>query len=142
MKIVIQKVKHCRVTVNSIAIAEIARGIVIYVGIEINEPENNINWLLTQISEKIKNESKNEILILSQFTLLGKFKGNKPSFHLAETNFKAFDYFNKAVSVAKEHFPGRVQNGKFGKKLEIELDFDQINCECLETDLETCDSVC
>lgn len=74
-------------------------------------------WVEKQIScEKIPN-----ILLLSQFTLLADFKGNKPSFHKAESNDIANTFFNEICEAMKSIFPNKVKNGLFGKSLDIHL---------------------
>ena len=128
---IVQKVKNCKVTEGNDLIAEINSGIVVYIGIEIDENEESLLWIVDQISNLVS--EKDEILILSQFTLLAKFKGQKPSFHLAESPSKAEMYFNKTVIKIKESFPERVKTGRFGKKLEIFQSFEEANIKVLES---------
>lgn len=131
MKIVIQRVLNARVLEESNLITKIDKGIVIYVGIEIDESEQSIRWLENQILNNLN--SGEEALILSQFTLFATFKSGKPSFHKAERPLIAEKYFYNAVSELKMAIPGRIQNGIFGRKLNIELQFEYPNAKYLES---------
>lgn len=131
MKVVLQKVLSTTVLESSNSIAQINKGIVVYMGIEINESELSISWLINLLSKRI--EITDEILLLSQFTLLAQFKGSKPSFHLAEKNSIAEIYFYKAVQEVKKAFAGRVKSGVFGKKLEIVQELAIPNIEVISS---------
>ena len=131
MKIVIQRVLNARVLEESNLITKIDKGIVIYVGIEIDESEQSIRWLENQILNNLNSEE--EALILSQFTLFATFKSGKPSFHKAERPLIAEKYFYNTVSELKMAIPDRIQNGIFGRKLNIELQFEYPNAKYLES---------
>lgn len=131
MKVVAQKVQSAKVLEGTNLIAKIENGLVVYVGIEIAENENSCQWLIDQISKRVV--STDEILILSQFTLFAKFKCGKPSFHTAEVPSKAERYFYEGVEKIKDAFPGKVQSGIFGSKLDIVLCLNIPNAEFLET---------
>lgn len=130
MRIVIQKVENAEVMEEQTLISKINQGIVIYVGIDINESKTSVDWLIEQIKQRIT--PLDEVLILSQITLFAQFKSGKPNFHRAEKPSEAESYFYNAVSKIKEAFPGKIQHGIFGRKLEINLNFKCPNAEFLE----------
>lgn len=130
MKIVVQRVESACVLKENQIFSEIGNGLVIYTGIEKNEQEDAIDWLLEKLEENLK--PTENVLILSQFTLLASFKGSKPSFHRAEEHLKAKVYFEKILEKAKENFPGRVKNGVFGVRLEILQKFEDLNVDLWE----------
>ena len=107
MKVVLQRVKSAYVKVESSIISEIGNGYLLLWGIEVAdskaESEILINKILNfrvfsdenlKMNKSIKDVS-GEILIVSQFTLAGKFlKGNRPSF----VNAKSPDIAEKMIS--------------------------------------------
>lgn len=102
MRVVTQKVNKAKVFFEGKEIAQIPNGLVLYMGINRGEAFNSVQWL-TDLIKTIRYEDGNchEILILSQFTLFGEFKGSKPSFHHAEKNEIAEKYFYDAVEKIK-----------------------------------------
>lgn len=71
------------------------------------------------------NHSIANVFIVSQFTLYGKMKGNKPDFHDAadpQTARRVYDYFYKKMS--NSYVPDRVKNGVFQAMMEVELKND------------------
>lgn len=147
MKIFKQKVNSAFVSHETQIIAEISAGYVFYLGVSEADSEECISWAiqtitdcllchsnLTEIQKKMLYTGENlsdhntfetnDALILSQFTLLADFKGQKPSFHRAATNGIALEYFQSICSQLKQVFPDNVKNGVFGKNLEIFLDIN------------------
>ena len=63
-----------------------------------------------------------EILIISQFTLQGVMKGNKPDFHQAMKYQEAETYFNKLVDELKGQYePKKIQTGVFGAQMVVDI---------------------
>lgn len=63
---------------------------------------------------------KGDIMMVSQFTLYGMLKGNKPDFHASMEADKARDLFNYLVSELKRnYFEERIQTGKFQALMEV-----------------------
>jgi D-tyrosyl-tRNA(Tyr) deacylase len=61
-----------------------------------------------------------EVLAVSQFTLYGIMKGNKPDFHGAMGAEQAKDLFDHYVnSLKKKYSPERIQTGKFQHLMEV-----------------------
>ncbi|MCS7214699.1 MAG: D-aminoacyl-tRNA deacylase [Thermodesulfovibrio sp.] len=96
MIILLQRVKNASVKVNEKTIAEINRGIVVFVGIEKGDSQRDIDYLVNKIINLRIFEDNNakmnlsvkdvngEIMVVSEFTLAGNCKkGNRPSFERA-----------------------------------------------------------
>ena len=132
MKVVLQRVKSAYVKVDSDVISEIDNGYLLLWGIEEADSEIESEILINKIlnfrifsDENLKmNKSiidvSGEILIVSQFTLAGKFlKGNRPSFvnakspEIAEVMIlKIVEEFSKYVTV---------KTGRFGAMMDVGL---------------------
>ena len=66
-----------------------------------------------------------DIMVVSQFTLYGFLKGNKPDFHKALDHEKAKDIYNKFVETLRTKYVSeRVQTGAFGEYMNVELEND------------------
>lgn len=116
MRIIVQRVSSASVLHSNKEIANIGKGVVLYIGIGKNELEENKIWIIN-ILESL-NLSASEILCLSQFTLYGSFKGTKPSFHKAESPEQARKYYKQLVLLIKSKFK-EVKEGVFQEKLKI-----------------------
>jgi len=63
-----------------------------------------------------------EILVVSQFTLYGILKGNKPDFHLAMNPDDAIKLYDEFVNLLKSSYkPEKIQTGKFGEYMHVNL---------------------
>lgn len=137
MKLVIQRVKKASVTVNNTVIGQIGKGLLILIGIE-NTDQNNQN--LQKIAEKVlklrifsdENDKMNlsvtdikgEILVVSQFTLIADTSGgNRPFFGNAAPPEIAQPVLNLFIKELKKSGLN-VQTGKFGAKMQVELTND------------------
>ena len=93
MRVVIQRVSKASVQVDSNLISSISEGLLILLGIENNDTNDDINWLIKKIANlrifSDKNDKMNysvldingDIIVVSQFTLHAKTKkGNRPSY--------------------------------------------------------------
>jgi len=93
MRIVVQKVSQASVKVEAGIVSEIGKGLLILVGVEDKDTQEDIDWLTAKITQlRIFDDEKGvmnlsvkdidgEILIVSQFTLHASTKkGNRPSY--------------------------------------------------------------
>ena len=132
MKVVLQRVKSAYVKVDSDVISEIGYGYLLLWGIEDTDSEVESEILINKIlnfrvfsDENLKmNKSivdiSGEILIVSQFTLAGKFlKGNRPSFINAKSPEIAEKMFLKIVEEFSKHVTAKT--GSFGAMMEVGL---------------------
>lgn len=133
MRVVVQEVKYASVTVDSVKIASIDRGFLLFVGFDSSDDEN----ILPKMADKIvklrifpdENGKTNlslkdvdgEILSVSQFTLYASLKdGNRPSFVNAMRPEFAKPLFDKWNEILKERF-NKLQTGIFGADMKVEL---------------------
>ncbi|MHB8828074.1 MAG: D-aminoacyl-tRNA deacylase [Syntrophales bacterium] len=114
MRAVVQRVKSAKVTVNDCLIAEIDKGMLVFLGIEQGDGHTDADYLLEKIINLRVFEDENgkmnlslldmdgELLVVSQFTLLGDSrKGRRPSFTRAERPELARPLYGYFVSQAK-----------------------------------------
>ena len=110
MKVVLQRVSAASVTIDKNIVAEIATGLLVLVGIENADNEEDIDWLTTKIvglrifddENKVMNLSVKDIfgdiIIVSQFTLhAATKKGNRPSYIKAAKPEMAIPLYEKFV---------------------------------------------
>lgn len=133
MKAVIQRVSEAQVTVDDQIVGQIKQGLLLLIGIDEEDEENDANWLVQKIvnlrifgdAEGKLNHSvidiSGEILCISQFTLIADYKkGNRPSFMKAAKPDKAiplFDYFK--AQITKTNL--KVESGIFGADMKVSL---------------------
>ncbi|EEQ83034.1 hypothetical protein NCER_100166 [Vairimorpha ceranae BRL01] len=118
MRIVIQKVTNGKVLFKDEIIREINDGHIFYVGIAAEDTEEKLEeykkWII-----KFIEDTKQDALLLSQFTLFAQFNGKKPSFHNAKNNNEARKMFEKLVDEVKKNIKTKVESGLFGECLDI-----------------------
>ncbi len=133
MKALIQRVKHASVTINSELYSKIGNGLLVLLGVEKGDSEENAKNLAKKLSslrifedenEKMNKsilDVKGEMLVVSQFTLCGDCKkGTRPSFDRSAPPEIAEDLYQKFISYVKaENIP--VKTGKFRAMMDVEL---------------------
>ena len=133
MKIVIQRVSEASVKVNNEPTGELSTGLVLLVGVEEEENQEEADWLAKKIIDlrifsdeegKMNLSVKDingEILCVSQFTLLADYKkGNRPSFIKAAKPEKAvplFEYFKGLIKKSGL----KTESGIFGADMKVSL---------------------
>lgn len=134
MRIVIQRVSEASVTVNKKIISSIKNGMLILLGIEDSDTEDDVEWLCNKVSKmrifSDENDAMNldinqvegSFLVVSQFTLHAMTKkGNRPSFIRAARPEKAiplYETFIKQLAIIS----GRpVKCGEFGAMMDVSL---------------------
>lgn len=134
MKAVIQRVSSSSVTIDSKIVAEIQSGLLILVGIEDADNQEDINWLTSKIANlrifpnenNVMNlsvkEYNGDIIIVSQFTLhaLTK-KGNRPSYIKASKPEIAIPLYEKFIAQMELEMSKKVQTGQFGADMKVAL---------------------
>ncbi len=133
MKALIQRVKKASVTIDGELYSSISKGLLVFLGVEKGDSEENAD----KLSEKLvnlrifedKNEKMNlslkdiqgEMLVVSQFTLCGDCKkGTRPSFDNAmqpDIAQKLYEYFVTKIKAHKIE----TKTGQFGAMMDIEL---------------------
>lgn len=134
MKVVIQRVLHASVSIRGKVHAAIREGMMILVGIQADDTEEDIEWLSGKIGnlrifddeEGVMNRSvkeiQGEILVVSQFTLMARVKkGNRPSYIDAARPEISVPLYEKFVESLSKEIPKEVKTGLFGADMQIEL---------------------
>lgn len=133
MKALIQRVKRASVTIENELYSKIDAGLLVFLGVEKTDSEENADKLVDKISklrifedenEKMNNsimDVSGEMLVVSQFTLCGDCKkGTRPSFDAAakpEDAVRLYEYFVEKVKSL--NIP--CQTGKFRAMMDVEL---------------------
>lgn len=134
MRVVIQRVTEASVRVNSETIGKIEQGLMILVGIENDDTEEDSKWLSKKIcnlrifddEDGVMNKSLldtgGEILAISQFTLHAKTKkGNRPSYISAAKPDVSVPLYEGFVKQLELESKSKVQTGKFGAEMQVYL---------------------
>ena len=134
MKAVIQRVSESSVTINNEIVAQIQKGLLVLVGIENADYQEDINWLTSKIANlrifPDENEVMNlslkdidgEIIVVSQFTLhAATKKGNRPSYIKASKPEIAIPLYNSFVQQMEKELGKKVQTGQFGADMKVSL---------------------
>ena len=134
MKVVIQRVSQSTVIINSKIVAQIQNGLVILLGIEDLDTEDDINWLVGKIinlrifgdENHVMNLSVKdvggEIIVVSQFTLHASTrKGNRPSYIKAAKPEIAIPLYEKFIFQLEKEYGKKVQTGDFGADMKVSL---------------------
>ena len=115
MRIVIQRVSHASVTIDGVCKSAIEKGLMILVGIEEADNQEDADWLCKKViglrvfddengvMNKSILEAEGNILVISQFTLFASYKkGNRPSYIRAarpETAIPLYEYFCNELKI-------------------------------------------
>lgn len=146
MRAVVQRVSHASVTIGGHVMSGIGSGLLVLVGCENADTDEDIEWLSKKIAalrifddeNGVMNRSvrdvNGEILVISQFTLWASYKkGNRPSYLRAgrhEVTLPLYESFCRALS---ETLGKPVGTGKFGADMQVELLNDGPVTICMDT---------
>jgi len=134
MRIVVQRVNRCSVEVNNVIISEIEKGLLLLVGIEETDDQNDIDYLIKKIinlrifddQQGVMNLSvkdiDGDILSVSQFTLMASTKkGNRPSYIRAAKPEISVPLYDKFLLDLRNTIGKEVKNGEFGAEMKVSL---------------------
>lgn len=134
MKAVIQRVTHASVAIENEVVASIATGLLILIGIEEADTQEDIVWLTAKIANLrifgdengVMNLSvkdiNGEIIVVSQFTLHASTKkGNRPSYIKAAKPDLAVPLYEQFVTQMEVEAEKKVQTGQFGADMKVSL---------------------
>ncbi len=134
MRVLIQRVKSASVTIEGKVFSEINQGLLILLGVEAADTQEDINWLSGKIARLriftdangAMNDSvqdvQGECLVVSQFTLHASTKkGNRPSFIKAAKPDIANSLYEKFILQLKNDTNGVVKSGSFGAMMDVAL---------------------
>lgn len=146
MRTVIQRVKKASVSVDGKAVSTIGQGLLLLLGIEATDTEEDIQWLCHKVlglrifddKEGIMNRSimdiDGEIIVVSQFTLMASYKkGNRPSWIRAAGHEHAVPMYERFLQVLSEGLGKQVGRGVFGAEMQVELINDGPVTICMDT---------
>jgi D-tyrosyl-tRNA(Tyr) deacylase len=134
MRAVIQRVSKASVVVDEIITGSIENGLLILIGIEDADADDDIAWLGNKLSNlrifndengvmnKSVKEVSGDILIVSQFTLFANTKkGNRPSYIRASKGDVAIPMYEKMIAYLEKEIQKPVQKGIFGADMKVSL---------------------
>lgn len=134
MRVVIQRVSKACVKVNEEIVGEIAKGLLVFIGIEDADTNEDITWLSNKIVQMrlfndengIMNKSlvdvDGRLLLVSQFTLHASTKkGNRPSYIKAAKADFAVPLYERMIVQLSEDAGEKIETGVFGADMQVEL---------------------
>ena len=134
MRLVIQRVSEASVTVEGECISSIGRGLLVLVGVENGDTEQDAAWLAAKTAalrifddeEGVMNRSVVDVdgglLAVSQFTLTASTrKGNRPSYIRAAGHELAVPLYERYCQFLSEAAGRPVQRGMFGADMKVRL---------------------
>lgn len=134
MKIVIQRALEASVTINNEKVAEINQGVVVLLGIEDADTDEDIKWLSSKIVNlRIFNDDNDvmncsikdvnaDVILVSQFTLHASTKkGNRPSYIKASKPDFAIPMYEKFIQQLEIDLGKKIQTGQFGADMKVAL---------------------
>jgi len=134
MRVIVQRVSKASVSIRGQLKASIAKGLLVLLGIENTDNEEDIDFLVKKtVNLRIFNDAngimncsilevQGEILCVSQFTLFASTKkGNRPSYIRAAKPDFAIPLYNAFCKELTEALGKPVKTGEFGADMQVEL---------------------
>lgn len=134
MRAVIQRVREASVTVDDQVVGSVGQGLLIFLGIEDADNEEDIQWLSGKIvnlrifddADGVMNcsvkDTSGEILLVSQFTLHASTKkGNRPSYIRASKPEIAIPVYEKMIRQLETDLGKKIQTGEFGADMQVRI---------------------
>ena len=134
MKVVIQRVAQASVTIDNKIVADIQKGLLVLIGIEDLDNQEDSNWLASKIANirifgdenDVMNLSvkdiEGDVIVVSQFTLhAATKKGNRPSYIKASKPEVAIPLYENFVLQVEKELCKKVQTGVFGADMKVLL---------------------
>ncbi|NOS91380.1 MAG: D-tyrosyl-tRNA(Tyr) deacylase [Cyclobacteriaceae bacterium] len=131
---VVQRVTEASVTIHGVIKSQIGKGLLVLIGIEDADNDEDIEWLSTKLvglrifddAEGVMNVSVKDdggdILLVSQFTLHASTKkGMRPSYIKAAKPPVAIPLYEKMIAALGKELGKSVQSGEFGADMKIAL---------------------
>ncbi len=146
MRVVIQRVSYASVTIGKELKSSIDNGLMILLGIEESDTQEDIDWLCRKITalrifddeNGIMNKSvidiNGDILVVSQFTLMASTKkGNRPSYIRAAKPEISIPLYEKFCDDLSKLLGKPVGTGEFGAEMKVKLLNDGPVTICIDT---------
>ena len=137
MRVLIQRVSSASVQIADEEYSKIGHGLLILLGVENEDSEEDVEWLTSKISKMrifddesghmnlSVNDVNGDILAVSQFTLHASTKkGNRPSFIKSSKPDHAIPLYEMFISKMKSKIQQNISSGKFGTTMQVQLTND------------------
>lgn len=134
MKIVLQRVSQASVTIDTKVVADIQKGLLVLVGIEDLDNQEDINWLASKtvnirifgdendVMNLSVKDTDGDVIVVSQFTLhAATKKSNRPSYIKASKPEIAIPLYENFVLQLEKELGKKVQTGVFGADMKVLL---------------------
>lgn len=134
MRAIMQRVSEASVQINEEVFSHIKNGVLVLLGIEESDTQEDINWLVRKITNlrifgdengKMNfslGDINGEVLVVSQFTLFASIKkGNRPSFIKSAKPDIAIPLYDDFIKKIQSEIHTTVKTGKFGADMKVEL---------------------
>lgn len=134
MRVVLQRVSHASVSVDNSIISKITQGLLLFIGIEETDTQEDIEWLSRKIvnlrifndEQGVMNNSllqtNGDALVISQFTLhAATKKGNRPSYIKAAKPDIAIPIYKAFITQLEVHLGKKIGEGIFGADMKVNL---------------------
>jgi D-aminoacyl-tRNA deacylase len=134
MRVLLQRVQRASVETQGRCVGQIGQGLLVFVGIEVNDTAEDVDWLTGKIARlrvfpdengamnRSVQETAGELLVISQFTMHASTKkGNRPSFLRAAPPEVAEPIFDEFCATLARQMNRPVQRGVFGAHMMVNL---------------------
>jgi D-aminoacyl-tRNA deacylase len=134
MRVVIQRVANAQVEINNKVKTSVGNGMLILLGIEDSDNDEDIHWLCGKIARlrifdddngvmnKSVTDVGGEVLLISQFTLHASTKkGNRPSYIRASKPETAIPLYEKFIGILESETGKHIATGIFGAYMKVSL---------------------
>lgn len=134
MRAILQRVSEASVTVEGNELSAINKGLLVLLGVEDTDSQEDLEWLVNKISRlRIFNDNNGvmnlslldidgDVIVVSQFTLFAAVKkGNRPSYLRASKGEISEPIYNKFVERMSKEIGKNVQKGVFGADMKVKL---------------------
>ena len=134
MRILIQRVRRASVSIGGTLKSAIGSGLLVFVGIEAEDGEEDIEWLAGKLTRLRIFDDENgvmnldvrqvggEVLVVSQFTLQASTrKGNRPSYVRAAPEAVSRPMYERFTARVAELLGREVPTGEFGADMQVAL---------------------
>jgi D-aminoacyl-tRNA deacylase len=131
---VIQRVSEASVKIDGKVSGEISHGLMVLLGIEEADGNEDIDWLVRKIinlrifndEEEVMNKSlidvEGNILLISQFTLQASTKkGNRPSYLKAAKPDVSIPLYKQFIKTTEQELGHKIETGEFGADMKVSL---------------------
>ena len=134
MRILVQRVRHAAVEIGGEEVSRIGQGLLVLVGIEAADGEEDIEWLVKKLlglrifddEQGVMNldvrQVGGEVLVVSQFTLHASTKkGNRPSYIRSAPEAISRPMYERFVARIEAELGQKVPTGEFGADMQVSL---------------------